>query len=48
MHVCKIVELPLKKGNVAVAWRLPEQISDEIKMLQAYELIMKYLATTQV
>jgi len=35
-------------GNVAVAWRLPVQISDEIKMLQAYELIMKYLATTQV
>lgn len=35
-------------GNVAVAWRLPEHIADDINMLQAYELVMKYLASTQV
>ena len=35
-------------GNVAVAWRLPEHISDNIEMLEAYQLLMKYLTTTQV
>jgi len=35
-------------GNVAVAWRLPEHISDNIEMLEAYQLVMKYLTSTQV
>jgi len=35
-------------GNVAVAWRLPDHISADIKMLEAYSLLMKYLASTQV
>ena len=35
-------------GNVAVAWRLPEHIADNIEMLEAYQLIMKYLTNTQV
>ena len=30
------------------AWRLPEYISENIEMLEAYKLIMKYLTTTQV
>ena len=35
-------------GNIAAAWRLPEIISDNIEMLEAYKLIMKYLTATQV
>lgn len=35
-------------GNVAVAWRLPENIADNIEMLEAYQLVMKYLTSTQV
>ena len=35
-------------GNVAVAWRLPENISENVRRLQAYKLIMKYLTNTQV
>ena len=35
-------------GNIAVAWRLPEKISENVRRLQAYKLIMKYLTNTQV
>ena len=35
-------------GNVAVAWRLPEPISRNIEMLEAYKLVLKYLTATQV
>lgn len=35
-------------GNVAVAWRINKKISDDIDGLEAYDLIMKYLTTTQV
>merc|ERR1711892_436144 len=35
-------------GSVVAAWRLPEYISENIEMLEAYKLIMKYLTTTQV
>lgn len=35
-------------GNVAVAWRLPQEISEDIEMLEAYQLVMKYLTNTQV
>jgi len=35
-------------GSVVAAWRLPEYISDNIEMLEAYKLIMKYLTSTQV
>jgi len=35
-------------GSVVAAWRLPEYISENIEMLEAYKLIMKYLTSTQV
>jgi len=35
-------------GNVAVAWRLPVNISDDIEQMEAYSLILKYLTNTQV
>ncbi|XP_023322562.1 uncharacterized protein C05D11.1 [Eurytemora carolleeae] len=45
------VEIPSEDetiGNIAVAWRLPEKISENVRRLQAYKLIMKYLTNTQV
>ena len=35
-------------GNVAVGWRVGRKISEDIEGLEAYNLIMKYLTTTQV
>ena len=35
-------------GSIAIAWRLDEEISDNIEMLEAYKLVMKYLTVTQV
>ena len=35
-------------GSIAVAWRLDQSINENIEMLEAYKLIMKYLTNTQV
>jgi len=35
-------------GSIAVAWRLNETISENIEMLEAYNLILKYLTSKQV
>ena len=35
-------------GSIAVAWRLEQSINENISMLEAYRLIMKYLTSTQV
>ena len=35
-------------GSIAVAWRLEEPINENVSMLEAYKLIMKYLTSTQV
>ena len=35
-------------GSVAVAWRLEEPISNNIEMLEAYKIVMRYLTSTQV
>jgi len=46
-----IVEIPANDetiGNVAVAWRLKENLSNQIPMVQAYSLLLKYVASSQV
>jgi len=35
-------------GNVVAAWRLPHAINDNVEMLEAYKLALKYLTFTQV
>ena len=40
--------LQLIAGSIAVAWRLNETISENIEMLEAYNLILKYLTSKQV
>ena len=35
-------------GSIAVAWRLNDKISNNVEMLEAYKLVMKYLTATQV
>ena len=40
--------LQLIAGSIAVAWRLNETISENIEILEAYNLILKYLTSKQV